>query len=153
MHLVLKSSKATGRYWMLNHRHAKPINKLISLKARKFGIELKEFVNMGNHIHFQLRAYSRKSFQAFLRAITNLIARLVTGAKKGNKFGRFWDGLAFSRIVSTFEEQIRLEGYLVGNKVERRLGYNARQAYLQALNKWIKKLKSEPGAIYSSKVL
>ena len=143
MHLVLKSKAAKGELSMLSPKHAKEVTKLIRDKARKFNIELKEFVNMGNHIHFQFRMKSREKFQNFLRAITCLIARLVTGAKRGIKFGRFWDGLAFTRIVTSIDELVRLEGYLQANLIERRHGYQARAVYLQALNKWIKKLKAK----------
>lgn len=143
MHLVLKSSAAKGALSMLSPRHANKVEKLIQEKARKFDIDLKEFVNMGNHIHFQFRIKSREKFQSFLRAITCLIARIVTGAKRGFKFGKFWDGLAFTRIVSTLDELVRLEGYLRANLIERRHGYRARTIYLTALNNWIKKLKAQ----------
>lgn len=143
MHLVLKSKRATGRYSMLSQRNSIKVEKLIVEQARKYKIDLKNFVNMGNHIHFQLRIKSRESFQSFLRSITGLIARLVTGAKKGNAFGKFWDGLAFTRIISTMDELVRLEGYILANTLEKRHGYAARTVYLQALNKWIKKLKAQ----------
>jgi REP element-mobilizing transposase RayT len=143
MHLVLKAPKAKGTHSMLNQKHVRNIESIITGKAKKFRADLKEFVNMGNHIHFQVRVKSRESFQNFLRAITCLIARVVTGAKRGVKFGKFWDGLAFSRIISTLDELVRLEGYLQANTIERRHGYQARTIYLNALNKWIKKLKSQ----------
>ncbi len=143
MHLVLKSKAAKGELSMLSPRHVKKVDVIIRDKARKFKIELKEFVNMGNHIHFQFRIKSREKFQAFLRAITCLIARLVTGAKRGFKFGKFWDGLAFTRIVTSMNDLVRLEGYLKANLIERRHGYEARTIYLRALNKWIKKLKAQ----------
>lgn len=143
MHLVLKASAAKGKYSMLSQENVTKVEKVIKEKAKKFQVELKDFANMGNHIHFQIRIRSRESFQAFLRAITCLIARAVTGAKRGKKFGKFWDGLAFTRIVSTMDELVRLEGYITGNKLERRFGYQARTVYLNALNNWIKKLKAQ----------
>lgn len=143
MHLVLKSTAAKGKYSMLSPANAQRVEKIVNQKAKKFGIDLKNFVNMGNHIHFQLRIVSRSGFQAFLRAITCLIARAVTGAKRGKSFGKFWDGLAFTRIISTLEELVRLEGYLKANEIERQMGYQARAIYLKALNSWMKKMKAD----------
>lgn len=143
MHLVLKSKKATAQYSLLNQRNVKQVDLIVRQKAKKFGVELKDFVNMGNHIHFQIRVRSREGFQSFLRAITCLLARVVTGAARGNPFGKFWDGLAFTRIVNTLEEVTRFEGYLTANKIERKHGYQARVVYLSALNAWIKKLKAQ----------
>ncbi len=141
MHLILKSDKAVGKYSMLAERNAKWIDQLIRAKAKKFGVELKDFVNMGNHIHFQIRIVSRESFQNFLRSITNLIARHVTGARKGRKFGKFWQGLAFTRVITSFLELTGLQGYLTGNRVQLRRGYGARERYLASLNRWINSLR------------
>ncbi len=132
IHLVLKSAIATGKLSMLAPQNAKWIDGLIRLKAAKFGIELKEFVNMGNHIHFQIRILNRKSFQNFLRSITNLIARHVTVARKGNAFGKFWQALAYTRVIVTSFEVWGLRDYFTGNRVERQHGYDARESYLKA---------------------
>lgn len=144
IHLILKSDKATGRYWMLNEKNRSFIDKTIKAKARKFQIELKDFVNMGNHIHFQIRIARREDFQNFLRSITTLIARFVTGAKKGKNFGRFWQGLAFTRVIQTGIELMGFEGYLNANKLEKTYGKEARSVYLAALNKWIRGFRAAP---------
>jgi REP element-mobilizing transposase RayT len=144
IHLVLKSDKATGRYSMLAKKNSKWIDQLLKTKAKKFGVELKEVVNMGNHIHFQLRISSRRSFQAFLRSITNLIARHVTGARKGKKFGRFWQGLAFTRVLTSAFEVTRLQNYFIGNRIERQHGKYYRDRYLTRTNSWMKSLKPAP---------
>ncbi len=131
IHLVLKSDKARGKLSMLAKANAKWIDGLIKLKAENFKIELKQFVNMGNHIHFQIRITDRKSFQNFLRSITSLIARHVTGARKGKSFGKFWQALAYTRVLATAFEVWGLKDYLTGNRVERQHGYEARESYLE----------------------
>lgn len=85
---------------------------------------------MGNHIHFQIRISDRKNFQNFLRSITSLIARHVTGARRGMSFGKFWQALAFTRVLATSFEVWGLRDYLTGNRVERQHGYSSREAYL-----------------------
>lgn len=145
IHLVLKSNKAMGKLSMLASRNAEFIDKLIAAKAKKFGVEVKEFVNMGNHLHFQIRIASRESFQNFLRSISNLIARHVTGARKGKRFGKFWQDLAFTRVIVSAFELTGLERYMLANKIQRKQGYGARERYLASLNKWMKSLKAAPG--------
>lgn len=144
MHLILKSDRAAGKYSMLSQRNSRWIDQLIRAKAKKFGVELKDFVNMGNHIHFQLRVVSRESFQNFLRSITNLIARYVTGARRGVRFGRFWQGLAFTRVITSFIELTQLDYYFTANKVEARRGYGSRQRYLDSANAYITSLRFRP---------
>lgn len=144
IHLVLKSNKASGKLSMLNSRNVDFIDRLITAKAKKFGIEVKDFVNMGNHIHFQIRIATRESFQNFLRSISSLIARHVTGARKGKRFGKFWQDLAFTRVISSAFELTGLERYLLANKIQRKRGYAARERYLASLNTWMKSLKAAP---------
>lgn len=140
IHLTLKSEVAKGKLSMLAQRNAKWINQLIKDKAMKFGVEVKEFVNMGNHIHFKLRITSRKLFQNFLRSVTTLIARFVTGARKGKSFGKFWQGLAFTRIVETSFEEWQLRGYFTANRIQRQHGYEAREKYLKKNNSMLKRI-------------
>ena len=93
IHLVLKSKKAIGQksFFM----HAKEVESIITTYARKCGVMIKESVNMGNHLHLRAKIMDRKLFASFLKTVTALIARKITGARKGKSFGRFWDGLAF----------------------------------------------------------
>jgi REP element-mobilizing transposase RayT len=132
MHLTLKSSLAKGRYSFLNIKHRAKIQSLINSEARRNFITLAEGVNMGNHFHLKIKCQNRKTFQKFLRTITGKIARLVTGAKKGQPFGKkFWDKLAFTRVLTTSYEVWQLKAYFVANRTERTQGYQARQEYLE----------------------
>ena len=142
IHLIMKSDKAFGQLSMLNAKNSKFIDKVVVEKARKFKVELKDFVNMGNHIHFEIRARRREDFQNFLRSISSLIARFVTGARKGKAFGRFWQALAFTRVIQTGIELMGLEGYFIGNTIEKRHGREAREVYLRAFNRWLNGFKA-----------
>jgi REP element-mobilizing transposase RayT len=99
--LVLKSERATGELSLLRPQHRQFVRYTLVSKAKKFGILIGESVNMGNHIHLRLKASSRLGFQNFLRSVTTGIARKVTGARRGKKFGRFWQGLAYTRVIQT----------------------------------------------------
>ena len=127
LHLVLKSSHAKGRLSFLAVQNRTAVEKFIRDRARQFGVTVQGFETMSNHIHLVLKFKSRASFQAFLKTITGLIARHVTGARKGKPFGkRFFDHLAFSRVVQGARDLRGLAIYLFKNEVEREVGAQTR---------------------------
>ncbi|MCM2279935.1 MAG: hypothetical protein NDJ89_17820, partial [Oligoflexia bacterium] len=60
----------------------------------------------------------KDGFQAYLRALTGTIARTITGARKGVRKGRFWDALAYSRVVTWGRELKNVSFYVVMNELE-----------------------------------
>ena len=68
--------------------------------ARRFEIRIYDFANVGSHLHLVLRARSREAFQGFLRSFAGIVARRVIGAERGRRTGRFFDGLAWTRVIS-----------------------------------------------------
>lgn len=138
-HVVFKSSKAKNE--LSFYRHKLTINKLIKQLSKKYFIEILDFVNMGNHLHLKVRFKDKKRFQNFLRTFTALAARKITGAVKGKSFGKFWDGLVFTRIIKTKFEELGLKGYFEGNHVQRELGYAEREFYLKRWNEFLYRLK------------
>jgi hypothetical protein len=130
-HIVLRSGKARGPYSMINKRHKTTISRLLYRQAKRFYVRIDGFANVGNHLHIKAYAQGREEFRNFLRTITCLIARKVTGATRGNKFGRFWDGLVFTRIVRTLTEHEILDRYIFANILEADCGSGARQGYLR----------------------
>jgi len=130
-HIVLRSSKARGTLNMLRGNHKTRIEKLVRAQAKRFFVRIEGYANVGNHLHIKAFAQEREEFRHFLRTITCLIARKVTGATRGNKFGRFWDGLVFTRLVRTFTEHEILRRYIFANILEADCGPVARQNYLE----------------------
>lgn len=119
MHLVLRAGRARGDLNMLRPAHRECIKAIVHARAAKFAVKIDHFVNVGNHLHMIVISKHRRLFKAFLRTITGLIARLVTGAKKGRKFsGKFWDALAFTRVVPWGRAFLRLRHYLIKNSFE-----------------------------------
>lgn len=120
VHLVLKSTHAKGSMSLLSARNRLVVQAIIRNRAAQFGIVIQGFELMGNHIHLILRFKSRAMFQRFLKTITGLIARHVTGARKGKPFGkRFFDELAFTRLVQGLRDFRGLITYLFKNEIER----------------------------------
>ena len=139
-HLVLKSLHAKGHLSFLNFKNKAFIEKLIREKAKKFGIKIQDFANVGNHIHLKIKYSSRLSFQKFLKSITSQIARFVTGAKRGKPFGKaFWEGLAYTRVLTSKLEELNLKGYIEANRVQAAKSYQAREKYLKEFREWVQK--------------
>lgn len=116
IHLVLKSSRAKGSWSFLSFRNRIWIEATLRSKAKKFGVKINDFANIGNHLHLKVRIHNRENFQHFLRALTSVIARKITGARKGNKRGPFWDHLAFTRVLRSWREELYLRGYFMANR-------------------------------------
>ena len=126
LHITLKSSHAKGRLSLLAPRLV--VASVINEQAVKSQVTLHRIENMGNHIHMLVSFKSRELMQRFLRVVTGLIARAVTGARKGKAFGkRFWDHLAHTRIVTSRKDFVKLTNYFDKNEVEREVGPCARQ--------------------------
>lgn len=125
LHLVVKSSYATGARSMLRKRNASRIEAIIRSQARLKGLRVYHFVNVGNHLHLVLRVdhrslqTGRRAYRAFIRAVTGLIARHVLGAERGAAQGaKFWQARPFTRIVTWGRDYLGLSGYMLKNQLE-----------------------------------
>ncbi len=130
IHLVVRSSRAKGPWSFLTKKNAASVDQLLRQQARKHHLRLISYVNVGNHLHVKLRAFSRDSFQAFLRSSMAMLARKITGARKGHKVGKFWDALAFTRILFSSVEEGILKRYFRANELEARFGKQVRALFL-----------------------
>ncbi len=100
-----------------------------------------DWVNMGNHLHLKIRFKDRKYVGKFLKSFSATLARKITGAKKGNKFGKFWDGLVFTRVLSSRFEEFGIKGYFEANHRQREYGFEERKRYLKQFNQFLYRLK------------
>ena len=127
VHLVLKSTHARGSLNFLAPKNLLAVEKTLIDRARQFGVKVHSKEIMFNHIHLVASFSKRRGFQDFLRTVTALIARKVTGATKGRPFGkRFWNDLAFTRVVFGRRDFRGLLGYMNKNRIEREVGAIAR---------------------------
>jgi REP element-mobilizing transposase RayT len=116
LHVVLRSTRARGA-WSLRRAEARLRDAMRTI-ARRTSVRVYDYANVGNHIHLLVRAKHRSRFQAFLRSFAGIAARLVTGARRGRPVGRFWDTLAYSRIVTWGRQFTRVREYIVQNELE-----------------------------------
>jgi REP element-mobilizing transposase RayT len=128
LHLTLHSTRARGDWSML--RYQPQVLGALRECARRTGVRVYDFANVGSHLHLLVRARQRPAFQAFLRSFSGIVARIVTGAKKGKPLrdGPFWRGLAWSRVVTWGREYQTVRRYIFRNRVEATHGPDARRA-------------------------
>ena len=118
LHIVLRSSRAKGE-WSFSHvKNGRQIKHWVHQLARKNRVKVYRLANSGNHLHLLVKAETRADFQSYLRALTGIISRLVTGAKKGNPVGKFWDALAYTRVVKWGRDFKNVTYYLIRNELE-----------------------------------
>lgn len=139
IHLVLRSSKATGAWSFRNHKNKRAILAIVEKFAKKYLVQILSFANVGNHLHIHLRLLRREGYKPFIRAITGAIAMAVTGASRWKQIqmskgkfrkrhsgptelleqktynGRslkFWDYRPFTRVVRGFHAFLKLKDYV-----------------------------------------
>ena len=130
LHIVFKSSHARGTLSFKGVKNHALVERTLKTQAKKHGVRLMSYVIMSNHLHIKIKASVRRGMQNFLRRVGSLIALGVTKARKGRPFGRFWESLVFSRVLTSRFEELILSRYFEANRIEARLGYAARQDFL-----------------------
>lgn len=128
LHVVLRSSKARGRYSMLSPQHCNHIKMLMDRLKTRWNISVYRYANVGNHLHLLIRAKSRADWQGFIREFSGGIAMIVTGARKSHALPRtksddvpesakrgFWDYLVFTRIVGFGKDFKKVAEYVLTN--------------------------------------
>jgi hypothetical protein len=128
-HITLRATQARGEWSFLRPKNYALVRTLLRRQAKRHFVALESFVNVGNHIHLKVRPQTRRGFADFLRSVTCLIARGVTGARKGRPLkARFFDFLAWSRVLTSWTEELRLNRYFDDNALEAALGTEVREA-------------------------
>jgi len=128
MHLVLRSSKATGKWSFFKHH--KKINGIVDKFALKYGVKILSLANASNHLHFHIKLSNRYTYRPFIRALTAAIAMAVTKASRWNKLDiKFWDYRPFTRVVIGFRAFLSMRDYVRINQMESQ-GYDRTYARL-----------------------
>lgn len=125
IHLVLRSSKATGSWSFRQPKNKKAILRILKKFAQKYSVKIQSMANVGNHLHIHLQLMRRDGYRPFIRAITGAIAMAVTGASRwrtpdrasgastqGRRQLKFWDYRPFTRIVQGFRAVQWLRDYI-----------------------------------------
>ena len=99
--VTLKSKWAKGKLALNSTANKKAVDQIIRERADQFGILIQSVENSGDTVKITLVTKSREPVQDNLRTMSALIARKVTGARRGKPFGkRFWAHLALTESVA-----------------------------------------------------
>lgn len=115
----MRSTLAKGDHSFLRTKRAKKIELLVHRLARKHRVRVYRYANSGNHLHLILLPKSHHGFNAFIRGISGLIARITLGVKRGRALGvKFWDSRPYTRIVEWGREFKTVCAYVRQNTLE-----------------------------------
>ncbi len=102
----------------MREKNRKEIERRLYSYGNRFAIRIFRFANSGNHLHILLKSADKTNLQNFLRTFAGVIPRVVAGAKKGNPYGRFWDSLAYSKLLSFGRQFKNTSNYIAKNTLE-----------------------------------
>ena len=134
MHVVMRAEKARGVLSLRNPRNFSMVNHWIKTFAKRFDVKIYRYSINSNHVHIALRAKTRESFQNYLRATAGVIGLKILNAAS-IRVGKFWDLLAFSRIVEWGRGYEILLKYVLQNQLEAEGSIAYRLRILPARNK------------------
>lgn len=117
-HLVMRSSRARGRWSLSSGRNKGTIHLLLLDTADRYGIKILLYENVHNHLHILVKGRNRSALQKFFKVFPQRVMFHVTGARKGNPKGRFFDNIIWSRVVEWGPEMIRIREYFWKNALE-----------------------------------
>lgn len=116
---------------MLHPKHCNSIERFVQKTAKRWGVRLYRYANVGNHLHLLVQVPTREAWKRFSKELSGGIAQIVTGAQKGAALTRnknkdvpesakrgFWDHLIYTRIVSLGRDFKGVCRYFIKNLFE-----------------------------------
>lgn len=113
IHLILKSTQAKGRLSFSTPTNRKLILALLMKTSRKWGVQVIQFANVGNHLHLMIKLGNLRTYKPFICALTGGIPRHLKW-----RGGKFWNYRPFTRVVQGLRALLTLRDYLVVNQLE-----------------------------------
>jgi len=83
MYLVLQSTRAKGSASFLRRETAGQIREIAVRQAARCQIHLIQFQATDGALHFLIRVPSRLAYTRFIRSVSGLVSRQITGAQRG----------------------------------------------------------------------
>lgn len=124
MHLVLKSKYTKGSRSFLLKANREAIDCILKSQAKRWGIRLYRYENVGNHLHILLKTGHRRWLAGYLRSVTGLIARHILRSERGcGKSIQFWEARPFSRVVTWGRAYKAIHRYFDKNRMQA-VGFN-----------------------------
>ena len=114
IHLVLRAKRS----WMRTPKQFAKVNEVVASVARRRGVRIYEYANVGNHLHLLIKITRRPRWAAFIRELTGRLATLAGG-------GGVWLRRPFTRVVNgwrrayrSVREYVRLNRFEADNDLD-----------------------------------
>lgn len=105
VHVALHSEQARGEWSLKTGRCRRIIRQVVKNQAMKHGISIREILTHGQDLHLTIKLKNRSSFAPFIRAVSGMLALLITGSGKTRALQKkFWDFRPWTRIVDLVSE-------------------------------------------------
>lgn len=115
VHVILRTKQSVLR----QPKYFARVNETVAETARKYGIKIYDYANVGNHLHILLKLHHIRLWTPFIRELTSRLAALfnITG---------FFTQLPFTRVVAGWRRAYRIaRDYMELNRLEA-LGFISR---------------------------
>lgn len=104
VHLVLRSNFSMMR----GIKAFALVNEAVREIARKHGVKLYEYANVGNHLHMVICVKKLRLWAAFIRELSGRVAQLAQGLKGPQKGRKFWSQRPFTRIIRGWKKPFQI---------------------------------------------
>jgi REP element-mobilizing transposase RayT len=104
IHLVLRAIQGGMRL----PKAFNAVNELFRSVARKHGVTVYKYANMGNHIHSAIKLSSIHRWAAFIRELSGGIAQLLKDLGIAPQGVNFWKHRPWTRIVQGWQKAFRI---------------------------------------------
>lgn len=105
IHVALHSEQARDEWSLKAVRNRRLIQRVVKSQAKKYEISIREIVTHGQDLHLLIKLKNRSSFAPFIRAVSGMLALLITGSGKTRALKKkFWDFRPWTRIVELLNE-------------------------------------------------
>lgn len=109
IHLVLRARHSRMR----QPQHFALVNEIVRESAKKYGVKLYRYANVGNHLHLLLKLLRRERWNAFIRELTGRIAQVV------QESAGFWLYRPYTRVVRGWQKAYHsAKDYIFLNELE-----------------------------------
>jgi REP element-mobilizing transposase RayT len=113
--LTLRAEKSCLRKLGAFHR----VNHLVYATAKRHGIRIYAYANVGNHLHLLIKIPHVKRWAAFIRELTGQVAQAMLGKIDLPKDLRFWKFRPHTRIVRGWQKAYKTaKEYIYLNQLE-----------------------------------
>lgn len=95
------------------------VNAQVYKTAKKYGIKIYEFANVGNHLHLLIRLPHVYRWAPFIRELSGQISAGMQDLKGPTKGEKYWASRPFTRIIRSWRKAYKdVKDYIVMNEWE-----------------------------------